>query len=464
MALVPREPGLPGLGRAQEHVVGVQDGEHEPAPAVEEAPLDNVHREEAAERPEDEVGEAGALPAPDPLAGGQGGVAVRRAGRSPPGCGRSGGAAPRRASPPVPPRAPTRGRRRRGSGRRGGGRGAAGSRDRGRRAAPRPPRTCSGGAPSSRRPGPSSARTRAIRSRSSGVTRSSASSDSTQSPVACSRAKFFWAAKPGPGPHPDAVGELPGERDRLVGGLGVHDDDLVGPGHALEAGAQALLLVPRHDGHGEPRHRARAPLEELLGRREGGVGGEPGHGAVRALEPPTPRPVGAIALRPRGPEEAERRRAQGGGEVQRAGVARHHQAHAPEHGGQLVEVGGRGQHRAGAEPGADAPGHVESRRAPRGAAIRAPASAPRRAASARKRSTGHCFSGRPAPGIQGDDAVARLEPDARRGRSSIRRSASGPAGRWNSGAAGGDAERPEQGQVSAPPRARRWGAASRDGW
>ena len=38
-----------------------------------------------------------------------------------------------------------------------------------------------------------------MRSRSSGVTRSSASSESIQSPVACSIAKFFWAAKPGHG-------------------------------------------------------------------------------------------------------------------------------------------------------------------------------------------------------------------------------------------------------------------------
>ena len=100
-----------------------------------------------------------------------------------------------------------------------------------------------------------------MRSRSSGVTRSSASSERIQSPVACSIAKFFWAAKPGHGAHRDLVGELAGDLHRLVGGLRVDHHDLVGPRHALEARAQALLLVPGDDGHGQAAH-PRAPPRE----------------------------------------------------------------------------------------------------------------------------------------------------------------------------------------------------------
>src|SRR4029450_11473262 len=130
-----------------------------------------------------------------------------------------------------------------------------------------------------------------MRARRSGVTRSSASSASTQSPAAWSRAKFFCAAKPGharthtrsvnsrasatvlsvdspsittiaSAPAPPATGAPAGPRPRLGGLLAVDHHDLVGPRHALETGAQALFLVPRHDGHREARHRA-LPLSSI---------------------------------------------------------------------------------------------------------------------------------------------------------------------------------------------------------
>ena len=68
-------------------------------------------------------------------------------------------------------------------------------------------------------------------------------------------------ARPRPNPH--AIRELPGERRGLVGGLRVDHHDLVRPGHALEAGAQPLLLVPRDDGDGEARHAAVPPASSI---------------------------------------------------------------------------------------------------------------------------------------------------------------------------------------------------------
>ena len=83
-----------------------------------------------------------------------------------------------------------------------------------------------------------------MRRRSSGVTRSSASSERIQSPVACSIAKFFWAAKPGHGRTQTRSVNSRASATVLSVRLRVDHHDLVGPGHALEAGAQALLLVP----------------------------------------------------------------------------------------------------------------------------------------------------------------------------------------------------------------------------
>ncbi len=50
-----------------------------------------------------------------------------------------------------------------------------------------------------------------------------------------------------PGPHEDPVGESARDLDRLVVRLGVDHDDLVGPGQAGQARAQALLFVPGDD-------------------------------------------------------------------------------------------------------------------------------------------------------------------------------------------------------------------------
>src|SRR6185295_9492684 len=74
-----RTASLPGLGHAQEHVLGIEDGQHEPAPAVEKSPLHNVHREEPREGLHHEGGHAHPPPPPDPVTRGEGGIPVRAA-------------------------------------------------------------------------------------------------------------------------------------------------------------------------------------------------------------------------------------------------------------------------------------------------------------------------------------------------------------------------------------------------
>src|SRR5262249_29802149 len=66
----------------------------------------------------------------------------------------------------------------------------------------------------------------------------------------------------GPGPRDHVVGELARDLHGLVVGERVDHDDLVRPGHALETGAQALLLVQRdhHDREPAGRHAGRSVL------------------------------------------------------------------------------------------------------------------------------------------------------------------------------------------------------------
>ena len=68
--------------------------------------------------------------------------------------------------------------------------------------------------------------------------------------------EVLLGGEPGPRPDPNAVRELARDLDRLVARLGVHHDQLVGPGQALEAVAQALFLVERDDDRrdAEPGH------------------------------------------------------------------------------------------------------------------------------------------------------------------------------------------------------------------
>src|SRR5207249_4430289 len=88
--------------------------------------------------------------------------------------------------------------------------------------------------------------------------------------------EVLLGGEPGPRPDPDAVGELARDLARLVTGLGVHHDELVGPGQALEAGPEPLFLVEGDDDRGD------APAGHFSGGREaGGLGGRPNTGAPR---------------------------------------------------------------------------------------------------------------------------------------------------------------------------------------
>src|SRR3989304_4338283 len=60
------------------------------------------------------------------------------------------------------------------------------------------------------------------------------------------------ACEAGPRAGPDPLRELPRQRHRLVGGLGIDHEDLVGPLDALEARPESLLLVPRDDRDRQP--------------------------------------------------------------------------------------------------------------------------------------------------------------------------------------------------------------------
>src|SRR5439155_3399943 len=88
--------------------------------------------------------------------------------------------------------------------------------------------------------------------------------------------EVLLGGEPGPRSDPNAVGELARDLARLVTGLGVHHDELVGPGQALEAGPEPLFLVEGDDDRGD------APAGHFRrGREAGGLGGWPDTGAPR---------------------------------------------------------------------------------------------------------------------------------------------------------------------------------------
>src|SRR5262249_21581789 len=59
----------------------------------------------------------------------------------------------------------------------------------------------------------------------------------------------------GPRAHDHAIGELARDLNRLVLRLGIDDDQLVRPGHALQAPAQVGRLVERDQGDRQARRR-----------------------------------------------------------------------------------------------------------------------------------------------------------------------------------------------------------------
>ena len=133
-----------------------------------------------------------------------------------------------------------------------------------------------------------------------------------------------------------------------------------------------------------------------------------------------------------------------------------HQPAPLQQGGELVEIGGRREDGPSGEPVADLARHVGPRRGPRAAGGARP---PRRRAA--RRGPAKCDDGPPlvlaaGPGLIATSAVAALDACSPRN-SSIRRSASGRVGTWNSGAPPARCRAARAGQDTGRRRARRAG-------
>ena len=90
--------------------------------------------------------------------------------------------------------------------------------------------------------------TRSISAARDGVTRSSASTESTQSPEASPRAKFRWLAKSSNATNRHDVGMLPGDfQGRVATGRVDDDDALKGPARGRQAVREVVPLVLRDD-------------------------------------------------------------------------------------------------------------------------------------------------------------------------------------------------------------------------
>jgi len=74
-------------------------------------------------------------------------------------------------------------------------------------------------------------------------------------PVTLAEREVLLGTVPVPSPEEDPIGELAGDRHRLVARAGVDDHELIRPLDAFQAGAQPLLLVQHHDRHRQARHR-----------------------------------------------------------------------------------------------------------------------------------------------------------------------------------------------------------------
>ncbi len=91
------------------------------------------------------------------------------------------------------------------------------------------------------------------------------------------RAKFFCCGEAEPWALHDGGVEAACDLYRAVGGTGVYDDDLVGPGYAGEGACEVLFFVEGDDRDGQERHRGRwrsllrRPFFGELAERDAGV-------------------------------------------------------------------------------------------------------------------------------------------------------------------------------------------------
>ena len=154
------------------------------------------------------------------------------------------------------------------------------------------------------------------------MTCSSASSDSTQSPAACSIAKFFWATKPGHGrTHTRSVNS---RASATVLSVDSASTTTISSAHAALSRQARSRASSFHVITVTDRRVTVTAAGASHAASNTALGTEPGHRAVRALERVPRGAVGAVALRARRAVEAERGRADRGGQVERAGVAGDH--------------------------------------------------------------------------------------------------------------------------------------------
>ena len=103
------------------------------------------------------------------------------------------------------------------------------------------------------------------------------------------RRKVFLVDIPGPRTADDPYGQMRGDSDRVVGALGIHDHDFVGPRDRFDRASDVDRFVLRDDRHREPRHGA-SVIEGTRGgkgrtgrkRRPGRAGWRDGRRAGRA--------------------------------------------------------------------------------------------------------------------------------------------------------------------------------------
>ena len=208
--------------------------------------------------------------------------------------------------------------------------------------------------------------------------------------------------------HPEAGGhagprhpEDPARR-RLIAAAG--RDRRIGRHDASSRRARAAVTSPTVTSS---RHRAAARQRLRHRQRQ----------SAKRDTATSPGGPGSVAPRIGRTVEADHRRPQRRGQVQRSGVARHHHRRGPENGGQIGHAGGRGQprgpvrtvdHARGQGLVAGTPRHQRRQPARRSAAIRRPdpaapgasaCSATRRRVEDRERPLSH--PGKPAHGVEG---------------------------------------------------------------
>src|SRR5262245_37272304 len=189
-----------------------------------------------------------------------------------------------------------------------------------------------------------------ISSRSASVTRSSASSESIQSPWHWPSAKFFWL------PYPSQARKS----TRSVNSRAIATVLSLEPASTTTI-SSAHTTLSRHARSRSSSFRTTiatdrlatvsvALAQETLRRLEDGLDGNPIHPSRRALDGDDAGAVRSVPLSARRPVETDRRHCEYGGDVHRAGVPANHEGGAPEERDHLGDARGRGYEGARPHP------------------------------------------------------------------------------------------------------------------